>query len=172
MKRVHIIGPPRSGTTLMLELMITGFQFSMVSKNEVSFLDFPQNIPQDATICTKIPRDHMLVRDIIDKDSSLWFISMVRDPRDIITSRHGKRPDIYWANLRQWKEWLLNTKTYKQHTHLIEVRYEELVKSPDYIQQQLSEQLPFLPIAHLFSDYHKFRPLPSSRWKQLEILDL
>lgn len=167
MKRIHIIGPPRSGTTLMLELMITGFQFSIIFKNEISLLYLPEVISPDATICTKNPQDHRLVKHIIEKDSCLWFISMVRDPRDIVSSRHNKSPDVYWANLRQWREWLKNTKAYKWHPHLIEVRYEELVKFPDDIQKQLAEQLPFLPRTRRFSDYHKFA---NPSWQSLEAM--
>lgn len=156
MKRVHIVGPPRSGTTLMLELMITGFQFSMAFNNEMSVLHLPEKIPPGDTICSKNPQDYRLVKHIIDKDSGIWFISMLRDPRDVITSRHNKRPGIYWTNLRQWQDWLNETTPFKQHDRFIEVRYEELVTDPDTVQQQLSEQIPFLQMTHPFSDYHKF----------------
>ena len=154
MKRVHIVGPPRSGTTLMLELMITGFQFSKVFNNETSLFLLPENIPADTTMCSKNPQDYRLVEYIIDKDSDIWFISLLRDPRDVVTSRHNKRPGVYWTNLRQWRDWLNKTVPFKQHDRFIEVRYEELVKDP--VQLQLAERLRFLQMTHRFSDYHKF----------------
>jgi len=156
MNRVHIIGPPRSGTTLMLELMITGFEFSISFKEEMSLLNLPENMPLDASVCTKKPTDHRLVKQIIEKDNCQWFISMVRDPRDIVVSRHDKHPNVYWANFWQWRDWLNNTTAYKRHPRLIEVSYEKLAQSPDVMQQQLAERLPFLRRTHRFSDYHKY----------------
>ena len=155
MKRIHIIGPPRSGTTLMLELMINGFQFSSVSSKEISLLTVPQGVPEDGTVCTKKPQDHRLVSALIDRDENQWFISMVRDPRDIICSRHGLHPEVYWANLRQWRGWLDNTRPFRSHPRLVEIRYEELVTQPDMIQQRLAGHLSTLPIAGRFSDFHR-----------------
>jgi hypothetical protein len=156
MNRVHIIGPPRSGTTLMLELMISGFRFSLAGKEEIGLFDLPNDLPNNSTVCTKKPQDHRLLKHIIDKDEDLYFISMIRDPRDIVVSRHGKNPNIYWANLRQWRDWYLNNNTYKSHPRLLQVRYEDLVRHPNEIQQQLAKKLPFLQLANLFSEYHKF----------------
>jgi len=135
MKRVHIIGPPRSGTTLMLELMTTCFQFSHFAKKEISLLEPLQGLPSQGSLCTKNPQDHHLVSSILPVDENQWFISMVRDPRDIVVSRHGLRPDVYWANLRQWRGWLDNVSSFRRHPRLIEVRYEELVLRPDMVQE-------------------------------------
>lgn len=154
MKRIHIIGPPRSGTTLMLELMAAGFEFSAVSKHEVSLLDLPAEVPADGTVCTKNPQDHRLVGALIDRDPNQWFISLVRDPRDVICSRHGLRPDVYWANLRQWRTWLDNTRAFRHHPRLIEVRYEELVEQPNAVQRQIAGRLPFLRLRLAFSEFH------------------
>ena len=88
-KRIHIIGPPRSGTTLMLELMITCFRFTHYVRQEVSLLRYPDGLPDGATLCTKCPRAHHLVREILPCDGSQWFVSLTRDPRDVVVSRHG-----------------------------------------------------------------------------------
>ena len=156
MKRVHIIGAPRSGTTLMLELMSNGFRFTAISKREVSLLEYPHGFPEDSTVCTKNPQDHRLVSTLIDRDEQQWFISMVRDPRDIVCSRHGFHPEVYWANLRQWRAWLDNTRPYRTHPRMIEIRYEDLVRSPDEVQQEIAARLPFLPVRNAFSEFHKF----------------
>lgn len=156
MKRVHIIGPPRSGTTLMLELMSNGFGFTAVSKREISLLEFPHGIPADSTVCTKNPQDHRLVKLLIDRDENQWFISLVRDPRDIVCSRHGFHPEVFWANLRQWRAWLDNTRPWRGHERLIEVRYEDLVRHPDDIQDALAAKLPFLTVTRPFTEFHRF----------------
>ncbi|MDX1555715.1 MAG: hypothetical protein R3212_06800 [Xanthomonadales bacterium] len=139
----------------MLELMINGFEFTAVQSTEISLLDIPQDFPADATICTKKPRDHQLVPGLIERDPLQWFISMVRDPRDIISSRHKLHPEVYWANLRQWREWLDNTRPYRPHARLIEVRYEQLVRAPDDVQAMLIRRLPFLRPARPFSEFHR-----------------
>ncbi len=138
----------------MLELMITGFEFTAVQSTEISLLDIPQDFSADATICTKKPRDHHLVPRLIERDQQQWFVSMVRDPRDIVCSRHGLKPDAYWANLRQWREWLDNTRPYREHPRLVEVRYEELVRTPDAVQDMIAERIPFLALAGKFSKFH------------------
>lgn len=154
-KRVHIIGPPRSGTTLMLELMVTCFRFSHHVKEEVSLLRYPKGLPDGATLCTKCPRDHYLVKKILPSDEQQWFISMTRDPRDVVVSRHGLRPDLYWTNLCHWKDWLSNVREFKNHDRFIEVRYEELVGNPDRVQQAIARRLPFLPVRKKFSEYYQ-----------------
>lgn len=155
MRRVHVIGPPRSGTTLMLELMSNGFAFTAASPHEVSVLEVPAGLGDDASYLTKNPQDHRQVAPLIDRDTRQWFISMVRDPRDIVCSRHGLHPEVYWANLRQWRTWLENTRAFRAHPRLIEVRYESLVRGPDQLQQALARQLPFLAVTSLFSRFHE-----------------
>lgn len=139
----------------MLELLATGFEFSAVSKTEVSLLDIPEGVPEDGAVCTKNPQDHRLVSALIDRDENQWFLSMVRDPRDVISSRHGLHPGVYWANLRQWRGWLDSTRPFRHHPRLIEVRYEELVKNPDAVQQTFAKRLPFLAAVMQFSEFHK-----------------
>lgn len=164
----------------MLELMIIGFRFSEVARKERSLLApkddspprlgarlsslashafslvtlEPERSPSEVCSCSKNPTDHQLVPYIIEKDENQWFISMLRDPRDVVVSRHGKRPDAYWANLRQWKDWADDTRPFRRHPRLIEVRYEDLVASPDAVQDRVAERLPFLTRARRFSEFH------------------
>jgi hypothetical protein len=139
----------------MLELMVTCFRFSHYVKEEVSLLHYQEGLSDEATLCTKRPRDHHLVRDILPGDERQWFISLIRDPRDVVVSRHGLRPDLYWANLRIWKAWFNNVREFRNHDRFIEVRYEELVDNPDKVQQAIAGRLPFLPIRKKFSEYHQ-----------------
>ena len=154
-KRVHIIGAPRSGTTLMMELMATCFGFSHYVKEEVSLLRFPQGLPDNAILCTKCPRDHRLVEKILPSDELQWFVSLTRDPRDVVVSRHGLHLEVYWTNLGHWKGWFNNVRAYRNHDRFIEVRYEELVENPDKVQQAIAQRLPFLSIRKKFSEYHR-----------------
>ena len=93
-QRVHIVGAPRSGTTLLLELMTTGFRFSHCGKEEVSLLNTPKVLPSNGMLCTKNPQDWALMRYILPVDPDQYFITTVRDPRDVVVSKHGLRPDV------------------------------------------------------------------------------
>ena len=139
----------------MLELMLTCFRFHGASRREVGLFNLPHNLPIDATLCTKNPQDHRLVGPVLEHDEQHWFISMVRDPRDVVVSRHGMRPDVYWANLRQWREWYDNVRAYRTHARLIEVRYESLIAEPNSVQEMIAARLPFLPQRGSFSRYYE-----------------
>ena len=102
MKHVHIVGAPRSGTTLLLELMTSGFAFEAWSDVERTLLEPP---PQGiATYCSKQPGDHRVLRWFLLANSDLYALAMTRDPRDVVVSRHGRAPDRYWTNLRMWRQ--------------------------------------------------------------------
>jgi hypothetical protein len=152
MQRIHIVGPPRSGTTLMLELLVTGFRIDAYCPEEVSVLTLP---PDPASVlCTKFPGETHLVAPLLDADPQQWFVFMLRDPRDVIVSRHGLAPDRYWANLWQWRRAWNEVRSRAQHERLIVVRYEALARAPDTVQSEIAARLPFLDSKAPFSEYH------------------
>jgi len=164
MKRIHITGSPRSGTTLMLEMMSACFRLDVVGKKEISVLaDLPEPRP-DAIACTKNPGELGIVPELLDLDPDQWFIFMVRDPRDVIVSIHRMRPDIYWTNLRLWNFSWDAIRSCRDHERLIIIRYEDLVRAPDMVQDAISRRIPFLKKRLPFSQYHHHsRPSPQSR---------
>lgn len=63
--------------------------------------------PSDANIyLSKAPKDIMTVGPILWAQPALHVVCMVRDPRDVITSMHGKDPDRYWTGLKFWNAYL------------------------------------------------------------------
>lgn len=153
MKRVHIVGlSPRTGTTLMMELMANCFQFDAYSSHETSLALSPDR--KVNTICTKQPKELKLLIDSMD-NSNLWGICLVRDPRDTIVSKHKLAPDAYWINLKfykdQYKRLLQTTKSLDR---LILIQYEKLVSEPDTIQDMLEARIPFLQRKARFSEFH------------------
>ncbi len=153
---VHVIGPPRSGTTLMMELLKTCFHFPVYFNEEVYISLIAKQALDNPLLLSKKPSDHEYVKPILERDEGVVFISMIRDPRDVVVSRHGKRPDIYWANLRQWRECYQNQSNCFQHPRLIPVRYEDLVEKPDIVQKQISNRLPDITVRKAFSQYHQY----------------
>ncbi len=161
MTRVQIVGAPRSGTTLMLELMIAGFEIDGYSRTEESLLDKPH--PEARIYCAKDPMDTPFVRWLLPLDPELWVIYLLRDPRDVIVSRHGRQPDLYWANLRLWRWAHESVRGLDTHPRFVCVRYEDLVREPDETQRRLAERMPFLKKRRDFSRYDESAvPSPQS----------
>ncbi len=153
MPRIQIVGAPRSGTTLMHELMINGFEIDGYSKTEESLLD--AQAPGARIYCGKDPWDTALVRWLLPLDPELWVIYLLRDPRDVIVSRHALKPELYWANLRLWRWAHSSVRGLERHPRFVCLRYEDLVKAPDEIQRRLAKAMPFLRVKHAFSQYHE-----------------
>ncbi len=151
MPRIQIVGAPRSGTTLMLELMASGFEIDGYSMTEESLLDEPH--PDAPIYCAKDPMDTPFVRWLLPLDPELWVIYMLRDPRDVIVSRHGLRPELYWANLRLWRSAQAAVRGLEKHPRFVCVRYEDLVGEPDETQRYLAQRMPFLRPKRAFSRY-------------------
>lgn len=162
MKRIHIVGPPRSGTTLMLELVTTCFHIDIYSKEEFCISVVPKPDNPNAIVCTKMPNEHWTIAELVDLDPGQWFIAMIRDPRDVVVSRHGLAPDRYWANLRQWNACWNNVRPYRDHERVCLVKYEDLVSRPNETQQELLGKMPFLLRKLIFSEFH-YHSRPSNQ---------
>lgn len=166
MKRIHIVGvSPRTGTTLMLEAMKTCYHIDSYSTHEDRL--FSRAIGQPDIFLTKSPKDIMVVGPSLQVDPDLYVICMLRDPRDIICSKHKKDPDRYWASLRYWKLYSKEVQKLEAHPRFILVRYEDFVSNPDQIQLKLSSKIPFLEEITAFSNYHNEAAVSSSSSKAL-----
>ena len=152
--RVHIVGiSPRTGTTLMAELMISCFRFDGWSAHEMRLRDVPD--PPVDLLCTKKPSDIHDAAAFLARDPNLWIICMLRDPRDIVVSRHARRPDRYWSHLGLVRPRCDLLETLKDHPRFIPIRYEDLVTNPNAVQDRLHATMPFLQQRHQFSDFHR-----------------
>lgn len=155
-KHIHIVGClPRSGTTLMTELMITCFDIDGYTDHEYSiFKEYPFKYQ---VLCTKKPNDIKRVAYPLTVNPSLFVIYMLRDPRDAIASRSHKNNQSgkkIWGNLHDWLLHQEFANALANDTRFIIVKYEDLVTNPDGVQQQLSSSLPFLRVKAKFSEYH------------------
>lgn len=166
MKRIHIVGvSPRTGTTLMAEAMKTCYRIDSYTSHEDRL--FSRAPGQPDTFLTKSPKDIMIVGPSLKVDPDLYVICMLRDPRDIICSKHKKDPDRYWASLRYWKLYSKEVQKLETHPRFILVRYEDFVSNPDQTQHKLSSSIPFLEKITAFSNYHNEAAVSSSSTKAL-----
>lgn len=152
-KHLHIVAcSPRSGTTLLHEAMVTCFKVDKHYDHEVRFnLVSAQS---DQLLITKRPKDTMYMPAVIDADPELYVIYVLRDPRDVIVSRHDKERKMYYSNIRLWREMHNFAKSMVGNERFLQVRYEDFVSSPDITQDKIAATFPWLERIHDFSSYH------------------
>ena len=162
MNQVHIVGiSPRSGTTLMAELMLHCFDFDAWADHELPVYYAPHVGVR--TLCTKKPSDLTVALRSLKARKKVWIICMIRDPRDIVVSRHSKHPDKYYANLGIVLSRMKHYREALEHDRFAVVKYEDLVSAPDEIQKRLKSKLVFLTPTADFSDFHTIaQPTKSS----------
>jgi hypothetical protein len=151
-KHLHIVAcSPRSGTTLLHEAMVTCFKVDKHYDHEMRFNLVSAN--DGEIVVTKRPKDTMYMPDVIN-DPQLFVIYVMRDPRDVIVSRHGKNKDMYYSNIRLWREMQGYAKEIANHERFLQVGYEEFVRNPDSVQEKIARQFPWLQTLYKFSEYH------------------
>ncbi len=106
-------------------------------------------------LVTKRPKDTMYMPAVIDDDAEIYVIYVMRDPRDVIVSRHGKDKSVYYSNIRLWRQMHAHAKRMYGHDRFLEIRYEDFVRDPDATQQMIAEKFPWLEKIHNFSEYHE-----------------
>ena len=106
-------------------------------------------------LITKRPKDTMYMPSVLDNDPELYVIYLLRDPRDTICSRHGKNKDIYYSNIRLWRQLHGYAKQMAGHERFLELRYEDFVSDPDAAQGTIMRRFPWLEKLHDFSTYHE-----------------
>ena len=157
--RIHVVGSsPRTGTTLLTELLVMGFEVDGFADHERSIFREP-HVPCEIYV-SKDPKDVRVAKRVLAADPQLWILHMVRDPRDVVVSVHARDPDAYWTHLRLWKSYRRSARRAEGHPRFITIRYEDLVRDPDGIQDEIARRLPFLKRRRNFSDFHRFADPP------------
>lgn len=165
-KHLHIVAcSPRSGTTLLHEVMVTCFRIDKHYEHEIRFNHVSADDGQ--ILLTKRPKDTMYMPSILDGDPELYVIYVLRDPRDVIVSRHGKNKDMYYSNIRLWREMHTYAKKLYGHPRFLEVKYEDFVRNPNDVQDKISAKFPWLQKVHDFSDYHNYATVSSKSQKAM-----
>jgi hypothetical protein len=152
--RLHIVGSsPRSGTTLLFELISACFDIQKVGDHEVSLFSAPRTIT--GPYASKKPTDLIHAARVLRWDPQLHVIYMQRDPRDVIVSEHGSRPGEYWCDFDVWRRNQALRHKIGNHPRVYECRYEALVREPDAEQERIAESFSFLNPLHSFSEFER-----------------
>lgn len=158
MKRVHIVGSgPRTGTTLLTEVMRVSYDFDFVSIHEDSICRSNLNFGKgNKLILTKHPSELYSIEYPLYFDPNLYVICIIRDPRDMVSSFHGKYPDEYWASLRYWNLFLKSYYKLKNHPRILFIKYEDFTEHPNLVQCKINKKFNFLVQKHNFDKYHNY----------------
>lgn len=150
-RRLHVVGCHRSGTTLMAELLGSCFDIPGRVDHEQGLW-----VPVEAesgVFLTKKPPDTIRIRTAFLMDPRLYVIAMIRDPRGVITSRHKTKPDVYFSSFWRWQQYLQAIMALEGHPRFLVVRYEDLVADPDAVQDRIAERFEFLQPISRFSRF-------------------
>lgn len=141
--RVHIVGTStRSGTTLLFECVRAAFEVDSWSQRERSLFNLPP--PGVDVHLSRRPGDVRVMRRALRIDPNLHVLHLVRDPRDVVVSRHGSATELFWTNLRYWKIGHEAWRRTGDHPRLLSLRYEDLVTDPEGTAERIAAFLPFV----------------------------
>ena len=151
LRPILIGGCARSGTTLMLSILSAHPWILAVPFETEAFCpgaysakpdlsapfrpDIIENWMRGVTVpaqtrfwCEKTPRNVLFLGRILEFfGSPVRFLTLVRDGRDVITSRHPRNPERFWVSPERWIQDVGAGLPYDAHPMVLAVRYEDLV---------------------------------------------
>lgn len=136
-----------------MELIVSCFEMDGWADHELNYFLAPD--PAVDRYCSKATGDLVFARSALNRRPDLWMICMVRDPRDVVVSRHRQVPDAYFAPLGISLERMTHLRAARDNPRFIILRYEDLAADPDAVQRQLEAAIPFLKRRHDFSKFHE-----------------
>lgn len=163
--RLHVVGCPRSGTTLMMEMLVVCYEHQGKCEHEETFF-IPPEIDRGLYI-SKQPNDVNWIEPVARKDPRAFFVAMIRDPRSVVCSMHSGHQDMYFCNYRVWKKAERSLSRLSGLDNVVIIRYEDLVGEPDVVQEKIEAKYPFLRRKHRFSEFHHYARVSDDASKAL-----
>lgn len=159
-RRLHVIGCHRSGTTLMMELLWYAYDFSGRCTHELSVFKAPPD--GERLYLTKKPPDTTRIREVFLADPDLHVVAMQRDPRSVITSIHPDRPNVYFSSFRRWRAYADAIDALRGHPRFTVIRFEDLLRTAEAVQQQIEDRFGFLERRRDFSRFPEGAQVPEN----------
>jgi hypothetical protein len=173
-RQIVVCGFPRSGTSLLYNMLAVALPGFAREEFEASAL---RSIWRFEDHLSKLPLDVLRLDAICRRNlhgKRIQVLVPIRDPRDLVTSIHPNVPDDYFIG---WEasyrvaigdpahpapsrpgireiEAALAAQAGRADLEVVRVRFEELVREPDRIQEQLAAQLS-LEFRARFSEFHR-----------------
>lgn len=142
---VVICGFPRSGTTLLQLIVESCVENVHIFGKECRALSAAHCVRTDQPfLMSKLPTDVFRVDEIREyyarRDSQVRFVLSLRDPRDVLTSWHARRPEReYYLEIDRWLPLYEHFCYASQFPDTMVVRYEDVVAVPQEVEKQLRE---------------------------------
>ncbi|MBI4688131.1 MAG: sulfotransferase [Nitrospirae bacterium] len=90
--------------------------------------------------CEKTPRNVLFFETILEYfGKSARIIHIVRDGRDVITSKHPSKPGEFWVAPARWIEEVSAGLRYEKHPQVLTIRYEDLIRNYETTLRQVCE---------------------------------
>lgn len=126
---MHITGFPRSGSSLLLLLCAGSVTNKAVYavRESPSFRTCPHVISKD-------PFTYLRYSDIREP------LYLVRDPRAVLTSKHGNGTKFYWDDRPKLNRAPHSLKEHFENLGTPRLKYEDLCQDPDGVQQWIRKQ--------------------------------
>ena len=151
---ILIGGCARSGTTLLQSILsahpkIFTFPDEIAAFSRWELNDFGKKVPirvdklyREALRnkipeyvtrwCSKAPSNIRYISEIMQYfNNRVKFIHIIRDPRDVVLSKHPKKEDRYWVSPERWLKDVRRGLAYKDHPNVLTIKYEDLIEQPD-----------------------------------------
>lgn len=152
-QRILICGCARSGNTVMLHLMETGFENVEKNIDGPGNEAFPKKAIEGKVVAGKFPKMIRKLDKVMRDD--LGVIYMMRDPRDVLVSKHFLKPNKYWTPPNRWIEAAEIAEDFKDHPNVMLLKYESLVSNPNRVQKHIAQKFG-LEIKRPFAECHKY----------------
>lgn len=127
MNRLVVVSNPRSGTSLLIYLLLVGFDLGKGKK----VLPIEGNFNDVYSYRREF-------NDIDFLQDDLKAVVIIRDPRSVVTSRHPSCPDDYLIPSLAWYNNMSSILDYAYCGSLYFVWYEDLLLQPDIVQTKIS----------------------------------
>ena len=96
--------------------------------------------------CEKTPRNVLNFEAILETfGRRARLVHIVRDGRDVVLSRHPKKPDDFWVSPERWVGDVQAGLLWREHPQVLTVRYEDLVED---LQSTIHRLCEFLSLEH------------------------
>lgn len=105
--------------------------------------------------CEKTPKNVLFFPQIVDHfNGNVRLLHIIRDGRDVVTSRHPYKKEVYWVSVERWVTDVSAGVEFAQHPLVHTVRYEELIRDNDRVVRGICDFLE-LPWCAEMADWHK-----------------
>jgi len=159
---IHLVicGYPRSGSTLLQQMLEHGGPPLRSFDTEVEALDVMDALAPSGRLSSKNPDDVLLLDRIArarrEAGGTARFALTVRDPRDVLTSRHQAYSSErgYYVSVERFERSTQALLAALERDDAILIRYEDLVTAPSRVSEALA-RLTGWPLELGFGDWYE-----------------